>query len=241
MASSCIIDDCGKPVVGHKMCQAHYTRNRRYGDPRAMRRATPVKNGPKVCIFDGCGAPSKSKGYCQKHYLRHRQHGDASIKLRAANGECMDWMRRHVDYTGEACLIWPYSTGGRGDPTVEYDGKMRSACRVMCALVNGHPPTPKHEAAHNCGKGHEGCINPSHLRWATSVENKADKRVHGTHTFGEIHPVSKLTEPEVMRVIRGSDAPCALARELGVSHTLIIRIRRGDLWKHIDRSASQWT
>lgn len=33
----------------------------------------------------------------------------------------------------------------------------------MCELVYGKPPMPKHQAAHNCGKGNLGCINPKHL------------------------------------------------------------------------------
>lgn len=46
--------------------------------------------------------------------------------------------------------------------------------RHMCKLKNGDPPTPDHEAAHSCGNGKHGCINPNHLRWATDAENMAD-------------------------------------------------------------------
>lgn len=238
MTDICNIDDCGRPSVGRKMCQTHYSRYRKHGDPRAMLRATPVMNGPKICIFEECGEPSKSKGYCDKHYQRFWKHGDASTRLRAANGECMEWAHRHKDHMGEACLIWPYASGGRGDPVVGYNGHQHSACRVMCELAHGLPPTPKHEAAHNCGKAHEGCINPTHLRWATSSENKGDKVAHGTHTCGDIHPVSKITEHEALRILLGNERPCDLAKELGVTHSLIIRIRQGKIWKHLERGVA---
>jgi hypothetical protein len=59
-------------------------------------------------------------------------------------------------------------------------GHFERATRVMCKLAHGPAPTPKHHAAHSCGKGHEACINPKHLRWATPRENAADAKLHGT-------------------------------------------------------------
>jgi hypothetical protein len=61
-----------------------------------------------------------------------------------------------------------------------YLGDTLYAHRLMCQLAHGDPPTPDHIAAHSCGRGHEGCVNPNHLSWKTYSENELDKRVHGT-------------------------------------------------------------
>lgn len=50
--------------------------------------------------------------------------------------------------------------------------------RVVCERVNGPAPTEKHETAHGCGNS--WCVNKRHLRWATHIENEADKLIHGT-------------------------------------------------------------
>lgn len=74
---------------------------------------------------------------------------------------------------------------GRGDTLgaaqINLGGRSVIVARMVCEEVNGPPPTPAHQAAHSCGKGHLGCITPQHLRWATQVENEADKLIHGTH------------------------------------------------------------
>jgi hypothetical protein len=77
-------------------------------------------------------------------------------------------------------LIWPFAryNNGYGNVTF-YDalGKHSTgAHRIMCKLVHGEPPTPKHEAAHSCGNGTGGCINPHHLRSDTRGGNNADKK-----------------------------------------------------------------
>jgi hypothetical protein len=101
----------------------------------------------------------------------------------------------HVSYQGEDCLTWPFSRFGYG--TI-YGHK--HAHRVMCELAYGPAPSPRHQVAHSCGKGHEGCVNPRHLRWATPKENSADMVLHGTALRGERAINVKLTTPEVHAV-----------------------------------------
>jgi hypothetical protein len=80
----------------------------------------------------------------------------------------------------ESCLSWPYSRDSYGYGNIWHESRMQPVHRVVCEYVHGAAPTPKHEVAHNCGKGHEGCVNPGHLRWATHRENMDDQYVHGT-------------------------------------------------------------
>lgn len=99
--------------------------------------------------------------------------------------------------------------------------------RLVCKAFHGPKPTPHHEVAHN-----DGCPSNPHadnLRWATHVENLADKKLHGTS-----YPhYTKLTEAEV-RDIRSRPRHWGmmkdLAAEFGVSERAIADIRKGRTW-----------
>jgi hypothetical protein len=187
----------------------------------------------RICSVEGCCNPIHGRGLCDKHLKRLRKHGDTETRLRAATGERRAWLEAHIDYQGEDCLAWPYSRyhTGFGQFSVSL-GVNGTASRVMCELAHGPAPSSDHQAAHSCGKGHEGCVHPGHLRWATQAENEADKLVHGTHSRGERQWQAKLTEADVRRIksLRGLKSQSALAREYGVSQTTISDVMTGRRW-----------
>lgn len=93
----------------------------------------------------------------------------------------------------------------------------------MCELAHGPAPSGKHQAAHNCGKGHEGCVNPRHLEWKTNKENSIDKIRHGTTNNAWWGNAGKLT-PEQLGLLksrRGQQTQVATAKEFGVSLSLV--------------------
>lgn len=47
-----------------------------------------------------------------------------------------------------------------------------NACRLMCVIIHGEPPTPQHEASHLCDDNWL-CLCPDHLLWETKRENLA--------------------------------------------------------------------
>src|SRR5260221_680223 len=135
------------------------------------------------CSIEGCERQYFAKGFCKLHYDRWYRHGDPLVLLKpqAPWGAIPKWLREYADYSGDECLTWPFARypDGRANMNGGYP------TRAMCELAYGPAPSPKHEAAHSCGKGHEACVNPRHLRWATPKENAADKKIHGTHIKGE--------------------------------------------------------
>lgn len=190
----------------------------------------------KPCSVAGCNGNAHGKargcrGYCSKHYQRLSNHGDpnAGGVFRVTRGEPMRWLQAHLDHGSDDCLPWPYLTlKGYGRVNGKY------AHRVMCELKHGAPPTPRHQAAHICGMGHEGCVNPRHVRWATASENAADKIEHGTMPKGEDHFFAKLTEGDVreIRAVRkmGGASLSQLASCYNVSVGTIQALLDGKTW-----------
>jgi hypothetical protein len=133
-----------------------------------------------TCSVDGCTGTSRKRGMCAKHYNRWWKHGDPLVLARAPNGVPMKWLNQHIGYDGDSCLAWPFHRDERGRARVDVNRHQKNAARVMCEKVNGPPPDETHQAAHSCGKGHEGCVNPNHLSWKTPAENQSDRVVHGT-------------------------------------------------------------
>jgi len=132
----------------------------------------------RICTIPDCGRKHKARGFCLLHYERFKQHGDPLFTLTAANGEPARFLAEALSYTGDDCLNWPFNRSQKGYAQIWQDGRQTLAARRVCLLAHGPPPTPEHEAAHSCGNGHDGCIAPGHLRWATHAENIADKQLH---------------------------------------------------------------
>lgn len=134
----------------------------------------------RICSIENCGNPHLARGWCCAHYNRWQKHG-SPIRGRINNGEASRYFREVVlAYNGSDCLSWPYSCNDSGYGKMQFDGRVQIVSRLVCEHVNGPPPTPKHDAAHSCGKGHEACCTKHHLSWKTRAENMADKIVHGT-------------------------------------------------------------
>jgi len=148
-------------------------------------------------------------------------------------GNGIAWLRAHVGYEGPDCLIWPFSRREDGRGQFGFNGKYQKPHRWMCEATHGPAPTPKHQAAHECGKGHLGCVNPRHLKWKTPIENRADSRKHGTLNFGVGRPLRKLTQAQAQEIIalRGIESQDDLAERFGVTAQQVGRIQAGLSWK----------
>ena len=142
------------------------------------------------------------------------------------------WLAANRNYRGKACLIWPFARiNGYGILGQTVDGKRVThyAHRWMCTLVNGPPPSPSHEAAHECGNGVGGCVHPLHVVWKTKSENQLDRAKHGTKNGG---PVGKLTEDKAaaIRLLKDQFTQQQLANMFGVSRSNISFVQLGKLW-----------
>lgn len=185
----------------------------------------------KICEVDGCGNTASRGKLCNTHYLRLRRHGDIHHKTRASDGEPQAWLRQHINHEGEGCLTWPFAKGRDGRGRLQKDVSPQ-AHRAMCILAHGEPPSPIHEAAHSCGKGHDACVHPKHLRWAMPVDNAADRKIHGTECRGENKPTSKLRQVDVVKImgLRGQMTQREIGAMFGVDSETVGSIHRQETW-----------
>jgi hypothetical protein len=193
-------------------------------------RASPLYKF-QPCSVEGCDKPMHRKGLCSSHSKRLMRHGTVEGK-NAFFGTHLQWLKDHLDYDGEDCLTWPFQLNDRGRGRIWFRGRPYTADTVMCFLKHGERPSRRHEAAHRCGKGHEACVHPGHVRWATFEENKADMIEHGTAPRGENNKNHILTEADVreIRRLRDIEPQRSLAEHYGVSKTTIGQVQRRDSW-----------
>lgn len=223
----CDVDGCETEITTHPYCSKHYQRFRKHGSPNI----SLCDRESVICSVTGCEEPSRSKGYCKIHYVRSRKYGDP-LMVSERYRRKLRWIEANYRHKGDDCLTWPFGVNDNGRGVVTIDQKNMSAPRAMCLMAHGEPPTPKHQASHSCGKGHLGCVNPNHLRWATAKENEEDKIEHGTIRRGTDINTSKLSEKDVVRIrsLGREYGVNRLANEYGVSPTAISLIHKRKNW-----------
>lgn len=141
-------------------------------------------------------------------------------------GKAYKWLVDHLNFDGEECLIWPFSRT-RGYGGFSHMGERYYAHRFMCELVHGAPPSPLHEAAHSCGRGHDGCVHPGHVSWKTKSENLLDCAGHGTQARSHYGTKGFLTADQAAQIrgLKGVKTQWQIAEQFGVSESTI-----SDIW-----------
>lgn len=193
----------------------------------------PAKRAKMACTVPDCSKPQIARGLCTAHYQRWKAHGEVYAGRPVQDiGGAARWLADHVGHQGDECLTWPYIRDARGYGQAPFEGRQTSVQFAMCSLAHGPRPSPEHQAAHSCGKGHEACANPRHLSWKTQTENMADQIEHGTRAHGERHGRHKLTAAQVeeIRRIGRSERQIDIAARFGVRRETVGKILRGEKW-----------
>lgn len=193
----------------------------------------------KPCSVPGCNGNAHytaygTRGMCVVHYNRWKRHGSVE-HVKCPRGSAREYFDSIVlSHDADDCLIWPFARNNHGYAKLWVDGISCQVSRLACEAEHGPPPTPAHEAAHSCGKGHEGCVAKRHLSWKTPEENAADKVQHGTANRGERHMWSKLSESGVkqIREIASTASLSDIAAKFGMSRAAIRMI--------VDRKSWAW-
>lgn len=137
------------------------------------------------------------------------------------------------------CWEWIGFKGRDGYGIVHTKGKLIKAHRIAYCNANDKTLADIKDVVvrHTCDN--RACVNPLHLLLGTSSDNTQDRHERDRDARGSTNGNSKLTEEQVL-VIRAKHAPwsrtrghTALAKEYGVSSSLISQIINRDIWTHI--------
>lgn len=189
------------------------------------------------CSVEGCTKPTVGRHLCRLHYDRWWRYGRTDL-VRAAKGAPLTFLQGLlVTEKVDTCVIWPFACDPNGYARIKAkDGETDVAARRMCEMKWGPPPTPEAQAAHSCGKGDMGCVNPWHLRWGSRTQNSADSLEHGTRVRGERVGGAVLTELDVrqIRALRGLELRAHTAKRFGVSRTTVFQVQERRTWGWLD-------
>lgn len=192
----------------------------------------------KSCSVDNCNrnadrSAGGTRGYCNSHYRRLKKHGDP-VAGRISSGERLRFITEvALPHESDECLVWPYGRDRNGYGQFRHEGVSMGPHRYICIVCHGEPGPIRMEASHSCGKGHLGCVNPKHIRWATPKENNGEKVEHGTLQVGSKHHQAKLTEENVLKIkeLRKQGLTLkSIAYEFGVSDSTIGMICSQKRW-----------
>jgi hypothetical protein len=165
---------------------------------------------------------------------------------------------RHVRVDPSGCWLWTGglregygSIGSGGGNGRGQGGHSLLAHRVAYQMMVGNIP-PGLFVCHSCDV--RNCVNPGHLWLGTNKDNIRDALSKGRMAIGDrnglrLHPErrvvlrgsalpqAKLTEAQVLeirtRYAHGRGNQQALAAEYGVDPSLVSRIVRCELWRHV--------
>ena len=135
-----------------------------------------------------------------------------------------------IAYDGDECLDWPFGRDAWGYGKLHLGGRSCGVHRLVCERAHGPKPTPKHEAAHSCGRS--SCCNRNHVSWKTPAENCADKLLHGTVNRGERNGAVKLTAEQAREImsLKGKLAQRKIARRYRIGQTTVRDIHDEKTW-----------
>ncbi len=144
--------------------------------------------------------------------------------------------------TATGCILWTGGVNNNGYGGIGEGGKSRKQLLVhRVAYRFSFGPIPDGlEVCHNCpGGDNPRCVNPAHLWLGTHAENMADRVAKGTSFKGEANHLAKLSNADVLQIRsrRANEKPRPtyrqMSEEYGVAESLICRIVKGQIWKHL--------
>lgn len=189
----------------------------------------------RLCCIPDCDKPHIARGWCKAHYERWKRNGSpllGNVGPSSPDGPVAFLLNVALKEESEECLTWPFAKGSKNYAVVVYQGRLQRVSRLTCEAQNGPAPSPTHQAAHLCGKGHLACVRKNHLVWKTPLENAADRIVHGTNLRGTQIYGNKLSPEDVRRIrgLKGTQTMEATGVQFGVTAALVSLIQNRKAW-----------
>jgi hypothetical protein len=139
------------------------------------------------------------------------------------------------------CWEWQAATNAKGYGRLTSGrGVQLKAHRVAFALSNGGFIAEDVKVLHHCDN--PPCCNPMHLYAGTLKDNTRDMIKRGQwspppHSYGRSHHNAKFDENTARKIIADTRTLKVIAADYGVSWMTVFRLKHGQTWKQLDRSA----
>lgn len=152
-------------------------------------------------------------------------------------------LERSMPEPMSGCWLWLGYACHNGYGRVRFEGKSWLAHRV--AWFAHHGPIP--EGMHLCHKcDNPGCINPAHMFVGTQADNVRDMIRKGRenrdprpYQRGELNQNSRITADVVRSILLSPLNQRDAAAAFGVAPSWVQRIRKREVWRHVDVPAEQ--
>lgn len=131
------------------------------------------------------------------------------------------------------CWLWTGRMGNTGYGSVFYH-KTIGAHRASWKLYRGKIPNGLY-VLHKCDT--RPCVNPEHLFLGTQSDNMKDMVKKGRSTigqkFGELSPLAKLSEKDVICIFKDKHTQRVIAKKYGIAQSTVYKIKNKKRWFHI--------
>jgi hypothetical protein len=200
-----------------------------------MQKKQAARKSAGLCSSCGLYPPREGRVSCiECAHKRRERRGSSRPDWKSLSAMKRFWSQVRK---GDGCWEW---TGARskGYGQVRLNGRRVGAHVASFELNVG--PVGGLDVLHRCDN--PPCVRPDHLFLGTAKDNVADMMAKGRNRplRGEANGCSKLTEPEVVAVvarIRAGQSDVVVAKETGVSRSVVHGIRTGRSWRHVTGGA----
>lgn len=114
-------------------------------------------------------------------------------------------------------------------------GRRTKLHRYVYEKHYNYPLTKDEVVMHLCDN--PSCMNPFHLEVGSINDNNQDKTSKGRQTKGSDVHTSKLTEIQVLEILKDTRSNRKIAEDYGVAHSTIGRIKKGVNWKCLTKNS----
>lgn len=132
------------------------------------------------------------------------------------------------------CLLWTGTAWKDGYGVIRIDDKMVRAHRLVWSRAHGPIPDGL-VVCHKCDV--RACINLDHLWLGTHQDNVRDRVKKGRNgprnSRGIKNGQAKLSEIEVLAILRDARSQQAIADTYGIHQSTVSLIKRGKNWAHL--------
>lgn len=143
---SCDVPNCDSPYYGKGLCNKHYNRWRKHGDPLIVLQM--AKSDQETCQVENCANNYHAQGYCKTHYTRMYRYGSLELpetkQKKYQSDKCKVVLRG-----GEPCQNARSSLGmcashyakfyRYGDPYMDKKKTYKGTNYVSVKAPDGHP------------------------------------------------------------------------------------------------------